>query len=133
MREIYEKTNGTIEGLRNRDDPEIEDEGDDEIGDGDGDDDDTDEDGGEDKKKKPKKVDEGKPKLLHYSEGIASDGVIYVNDLGDEVKLDSKRRAYRVGSDGRKLMPSKRPSRYVTPEEWKAMSMRERDISKSRR
>ena len=26
-------------------------------------------------------------------------------------------------------MPSKRPSRYITPEEWKAMSLREREIS----
>ena len=77
------------------------------------------------------KVDEAEPKLLHYSEGIASDGVVYVNDIGDEVKLDSRGRPYRVGSDGRKLMLSKRPSRYVTPEEWKAM--RERDISESRR
>ena len=76
------------------------------------------------------RVDEAKPKLLHYSEGIASDGVVYVNDIGDEVKLDSRGRPYRVGSDGRKLMPSKRPARYVTPEEWKAMSMREREISR---
>ena len=81
------------------------------------------------RREKSMKVDEAKPKLLHYSEGIASDGVVYVNDIGDEVKLDSRGRPYRVGSDGRKLMPSKRPARYVTPEEWKAMSMREREIS----
>ena len=128
LKETYEKTNGTIEGLRNRDDPEIEDDVEDEHG-GDDDDDGDGDDGGDKKKKKSMRADEAKPKLLHYSEGIASDGVVYVNDIGDEVKLDSRGRPYRVGSDGRKLMPSKRPARYITPEEWKAMSMREREIS----
>ena len=114
--------------MRNRDDPGIiEDDIEDEH---EGDDDDEDgDDGGDKKREKSMKVDEAKPKLLHYSEGIASDGVVYVNDIGDEVKLGSRGRPYRVGSDGRKLMPSKRPARYVTPEEWKAMSMREREIS----
>ena len=127
LKETYEKTNGTVEGLRNRDDPGIEDNIEDEH---EGDDDDEDgDDGGDKKREKSMKVDEAKPKLLHYSEGIASDGVVYVNDIGDEVKLDSRGRPYRVGSDGRKLMPSRRPARYVTPEEWKAMSMREREIS----
>ena len=127
LKEIYEKTNGTIEGLRNRDDPGIKDDIEDEHGD---DDDDNDgDDGGKKKKQKSMRVDEAKPELLHYSEGIASDGIVYVNDIGDEVKLDSRGRPYRVGSDGRKLMPSKRPARYITPEEWKAMSMREREIS----
>ena len=69
------------------------------------------------------------PKLLHYSEGIASDGIIYINDIGDEVKLDSKGRPYRVGNDGRKLMPSKRPVGYVTPEEWAKMSAKEKEAS----
>ena len=127
LKEPYERTNGTIEGLRNRDSPELEDE--DEEGKDDGDEDNGD-DGDDDKKpKEPKLVGEDKPELLHYSEGVASDGIIYVNDLGDEVKLDSKGRAYRVGSDGRKIMPSKRPSRYVTPEEWKKMSLKEREAS----
>ena len=71
LKEAYEKTNGTVEGLRNRDDPEIEDDIEDEHG-GDDDDDDGD-DGGEKKKRKSVRVDEAKPKLLHYSEGIASD------------------------------------------------------------
>ncbi len=123
----YEKTNGTIEGLRDRDagdqdDEEIEDE----------DDDDDQDDGDDGERKRPKVKDKGKedePKLLHYSEGIASDGVIYVNDVGDEVKLDSRGRAYRVGSDGRKLMPSKRPVGYVAPEEWAKMSAKERESS----
>ena len=52
LKEIYEKTNGTIEGLRNRDDPEIEDDGEGELGDDDEDDDNGDDDGGEGKKKK---------------------------------------------------------------------------------
>ena len=103
LKEIYEKTNGTIEGLRKRDNHEIEDEAEDDEDDGDGDDEDGD-DGGEGKKRKSKGVEVDKSPLLHYSEGIASDGVIYVNDLGDEVKLDSKGRPYRVGSDGRCLL-----------------------------
>ena len=49
LKETYEKTNGTIEGLRNRDDPEIEDDVEDEHG---GDDDDEDGDDGGDKKKR---------------------------------------------------------------------------------
>ena len=127
LKEPYEKTNGTVEGLRNRDNPELDDEDEEGIDDGD---DGDDNDGDDDKKpKEPKPISGDKPELLHYSEGVASDGVIYVNDLGDEVKLDSKGRAYRVGSDGRKMMPSKRPSRYITPEEWKKMSLKEREAS----
>ena len=127
LKEPYEKTNGTVEGLRNRDNPELDDEDEEGIDDGvDGDDNDGDDDK---KPKEPKPISGDKPELLHYSEGVASDGVIYVNDLGDEVKLDSKGRAYRVGTDGRKMMPSKRPSRYITPEEWKKMSLKEREAS----
>ena len=112
--------------MRDRGESEIEDEkgGEDEDG---TDDDDC---GGDGKKpKEPKISGKWKPELLHYSEGVASDGIIYVNDVGGEVKLDFKGRAYRVGSDGRKLMPSKRPSRYITPEEWKKMSLKEREAS----
>ena len=86
--------------MRNRDNPELDDEDEEGIDDGD---DGDDNDGDDDKKpKEPKPISGDKPELLHYSEGVASDGVIYVNDLGDEVKLDSKGRAYRVGSDGEK-------------------------------
>ena len=126
MKEEYERVNGTIEGLRDRNDPEIEDQENEEDEDGNDDDDDE---GKGDKPEVSKESSKEKPKLLHYSEGVASDGIIYVNDLGDEVKLDAKGRAYKVGSDGRKLMPSKRPSRYVTPEEWKKMSLKEREAS----
>ena len=105
MKAEYERINGTIEGLRNRDEPEIEDQ--EEEGDEGGNDDDDDE-GKGDKPKESKESSKEKPELLHYSEGVASDGIIYVKDLGDEVKLDSKGRAYKVGSDERKLMPSKR-------------------------
>ena len=127
LKDLYEKTNGTIEGLRDRDNDEIEDEEEDE---GDGGDDQDNGDDGEDKKPNVKGKDKkDEPKLLHYSEGIASDGIIYVNDIGDEVKLDSKGRPYRVGSDGRKLMPSKRPVGYITPEEWAKMSAKEKEAS----
>ena len=124
MKIEYERVNGTIGGLKNRDDPEIEDQDEDEDDDK-GDDDD----GKGDKPKELKELDAEVPKLLHYSEGVASDGIIYINDFGEEVKLDSKGRAYKVGSDGRKLMPSKRPARYITPEEWKKMSLKEREAS----
>ena len=125
----YERVNGTIEGLRNRDNPAIEDEDEDED-DEDGNDGDDGGDGDAGKKSKETKHDDkDKSELPHYSTGMASDGLIYVNDMGDEVKLDSRGRAYRVGSDGRKLMPSRRPARYVTPEEWSKMSLKERDAS----
>lgn len=68
-------------------------------------------------------IEADKPKLFRYSEGIASEGVIYVNDY-------SKGRAYRVGSDGRKLMPSKKPFGYVTPEDWKASTKAADDIAR---
>ena len=126
MKAEYERVNGTIEGLRDRDDPEIEDQENEEDEDGNNDDDDE---GKGDKPQVSKESSKEKPKLLHYSEGVASDGIIYVNDLGDEVKLDAKGRAYKVGSDGRKLMTSKRPSSYITPEEWKKMSLKEREAS----
>ena len=80
MNAEYERINGTIEGLRDRDEPEIEDQ--EEERDEDGNDDDDDE-GKGDKPKESKESSKEKPKLLHYSEGcIASDGIIYVNDLG---------------------------------------------------
>ena len=127
LKDLYEKTNGTVEGLRDRDNNEIEDE---EGNDDDGGDDHDDGDDGEDKKPKAMGKDkEDEPRLLHYSERIASDGIIYINDIGDEVKLDSKGRPYRVGKDGRKLMPSKRPVGYVTPEEWAKMSAKEKEAS----
>ena len=124
---LYEKTNGTVEGLRDRDNNEIEDEEEDND---DGGDDQDDVDDGNDKKPKVMGKDkEDEPKLLPHSEGIASDEIIYVNDIGDEVKLDSKGRPYRVGKDGRKLMPARRPVGYVTPEEWAKMGAKEREAS----
>lgn len=116
LKEVFERTNGTVEELINRDAPETED--------AEGDEDEDVEDGGDggdagEKPKESKSSGRDKPELLHYSEGVAPDEVIYANDVGDEVKLDSKGRAYPVGSDGRTLMPSKKPSRYITPEEWK--------------
>ena len=127
LKDLYEKTNGTVEGLRDRDNNEIEDE---EGNDDDGGDDHDDGDDGEDKKPKVMGKDkEDEPRLLHYSERIASGGIIYINDIGDEVKLDSKGRPCRVGKDGRKLMPSKRPVGYVTPEEWAKMSAKEKEAS----
>lgn len=120
MKAEYERTNGTIEGLRDRDEPEIEDQEGEEDENGDDDDDDE---GKGDKPKEPKELSIEKSELLHYS------GDYLCQRFRDEVKLDSKGRAYKVGSDGRKSMPSKRPSRYITPEEWKKMSLKEREAS----
>ena len=35
------------------------------------------------------------------SKGTAGDGIIYLNDIGETVKLDKKGHPYKVGSDGR--------------------------------
>ena len=73
-------------------------------------------------------VDSPKPKLryisercLHYSEGTAGDGNIYVDDDGYNVKLDKLGRRYRVRSDGVREVPTSRPLGIPT-EAWSRMS-----------
>ena len=36
----------------------------------------------------------------HHSMGKAGDGIIYLSDIGEHVKLDKRGRPYRVGPDG---------------------------------
>ena len=61
---------------------------------------------------------------VHYSEGVAGDGNIYVDDDGYTVKLKLGRR-YRVRSNGVKELPTSRP--LGTPSEaWSRMIKRER-------
>ena len=65
----------------------------------------------------------------HHSMGKPGDGVIYLSDIGEHVKLDKRGRPYRVGPDGRKeVRGSPRPKDSYSPEEWRALSAKERDV-----
>ena len=69
----------------------------------------------------------------HMSMGKASDGIIYLNDDGETVKLDRKGNPYKVGSDGRRFFRSSpRPRSKYTPEEWKALSLSDRAIAEKK-
>ena len=65
-------------------------------------------------------------KYLHYSEGTAGDGNIYVDDDGYNVKLDKLGWRYRVRSDGVREVPTSRPLG-ILPEAWARMSEREKE------
>ena len=61
--------------------------------------------------------------------GKPGDGIIYLSDIGEHVKLDKRGRPYRVGPDGRKeVRGSPRPKSSYSPEEWRALSAKERDV-----
>ena len=47
----------------------------------------------------------GDPSMDHMSKGTG-DGIIYLNDIGETVKLDVKGHPYKVGSDGRSFFRS---------------------------
>ena len=65
----------------------------------------------------------------HHSTGKPGDGIIYLSDIGEHVKLDKRGRPYRVGPDGRKeVRGSPRPKSSYSPEEWRALSAKERDV-----
>ena len=55
-----------------------------------------------------------------------SDGKIYLNDDGEACKIDKRGVPYKVGSDGRRILPSRRPIHKYTPEEWKKMGEAEK-------
>ena len=62
-------------------------------------------------------IPEGGPE--HYSIGKAGDGIVYLNDDGEWVKLNSRGHPYRIDEHGRRLISTTtRPSKY-TPEEWR--------------
>ncbi|CAL1137578.1 unnamed protein product [Cladocopium goreaui] len=66
---------------------------------------------------------------LNISMGKPGDGIIYLSDIGEHVKLDKRGRPYRVGPDGRKeVRGSPRPKSSYSPEEWRALSAKERDV-----
>ena len=65
-------------------------------------------------------IPEGGPE--HYSIGKAGDGIVYLNDDGEWVKLNTRGHPYRVDERGRRRISSTtRPSKY-SPEEWRKMS-----------
>ena len=54
----------------------------------------------------------------HYSMGKAGDNVVYLNDDGEWVKLNSRGPPYSIDERGfRRISGTPRPSRY-TPKEW---------------
>ena len=65
-------------------------------------------------------IPEGGPE--HYSVGKAGDGIVYLNDDGEWVKLNSRGYPYRIDERGRRRISSTtRPSKH-SPEEWRKMS-----------
>ena len=65
-------------------------------------------------------IPEGGPE--HYSVGKAGDGIVYLNDDGEWIKLNSRGHPYRIDERGRRRISSTtRPSKY-SPEEWRKMS-----------
>ena len=71
-------------------------------------------------------IPEGGPE--HYSVGKAGDGIVYLNDDGEWVKLNSRGHPYRIDERGRRRISSTtRPSKY-SPEEWRKISP---DVRKS--
>jgi len=65
----------------------------------------------------------------HHSMGKPGDGIIYLSDIGEHVKLDKRGRPCRVCPDGRKeVRGSPRPKSSYSPEEWRALSAKERDV-----
>ena len=71
-------------------------------------------------------IPEGGPE--HYSVGKAGDGIVYLNDDGEWVKLNARGHPYRIDGRGRRRISSTtRPSKY-SPEEWRKISP---DVRKS--
>ena len=146
----YEKLNSTLEGVNTIADREGRPDVDDMIEDMDQPDDDDDEDPGYERTDDegddgPSDGDDrppdGKPKVKdskgrdipekrepldetpdHYYYGKAGDGMVYLDDDGEWVKIDKRGRLYRVDKrDGRRIVRSTRPKDF-TPEEWKSLS-----------
>ncbi|CAE7949193.1 unnamed protein product [Symbiodinium sp. KB8] len=56
--------------------------------------------------------------IEHWSVGVKGDRKIYLNDDGEACKIDKRGVPYKVGSDGRRIVPSRRPKHLYSPEEW---------------
>ena len=75
----------------------------------------------------------GDSMMEHMSNGAAGDGIIYLNDIGETVKLDKKGHPYKVGSGGRRFFRSSpRPRSKYTPEEWRALSIPDRTVAEKK-
>ena len=75
----------------------------------------------------------GGPSMDHMSKGTAGDGIIYLNDIGETVKLDVKGHPSKVGSDGRRFFRSSpRPRSQYTPEEWRALTIPDRIVAEKK-
>ena len=64
--------------------------------------------------------------MEHWGSGVKGDGKIYLNDDGEACKIDKRGVPYKVGSDGRRILPSRRPIHRYTPEDWKKMGEAEK-------
>ena len=142
--EEYEKMNSTLEGMKEKErrgqSPDVRIEDEDEH-------DDDDDDGGgdhrppgdeakhmikEDKSSsKPPGEHHHAPKSdvpPYYGDGKPGDGVVYVDDDGARVKIAKNGRLYKVGDDDRRLLPhSSRPREDFSVEEWKKLSIKDRE------
>ena len=56
--------------------------------------------------------------IEHWSVGTKGDGKVYLNDDGEACKIDKRGVPYKIGSDGRRILPSRRPKHLYSPEEW---------------
>ena len=50
----------------------------------------------------------------------------YLNDDGEACKIDKRGVPYKIGSDGRRILPSRRPIHKYTPEDWKKLDEAEK-------
>eukprot|EP00435_Cladocopium_sp_Y103_P061888 s184_g23.t1 len=67
----------------------------------------------------------------HYKEGTPGDGKVYLNNIGELVKIDKIGRPYKIGKDGRKTFrESPRPVDKYTPEEWQRLPIADRKVIK---
>ena len=56
--------------------------------------------------------------IEHWSVGTRGDGKVYLNDDGEACKIDKRGVPCKVGSDGRRILLSRRPKHLYSPEEW---------------
>ena len=54
--------------------------------------------------------------IEHWGAGMKGDGKIYLNDDGEACKIDKRGVPYKIGSDGRRSLPSRRPIHKYTAE-----------------
>ena len=59
--------------------------------------------------------------IEHWSKGTKGDGKVYLNDDGEACRIDKRGVPYKVGIDGRRSLPSRRPKHLYSPEEWKKL------------